>query len=68
MDKLIFPISLVTFIAFFYVVAVGFNFPYPIVAGLFGILPVALIWMVYKVLKDGEHSGKTFEKHFYEFE
>jgi|TARA_R100000027_G_scaffold4508_1_gene3763 hypothetical protein len=46
------------------VVAVGFNFPYPLVAGLFGILPFTILWMVYKILKDGEHSGKTFEKHF----
>jgi|AntRauTorcE11897_2_1112592.scaffolds.fasta_scaffold157455_1 hypothetical protein len=68
MDKLIFPISLVSFVAFFYVIAAAFNFPYPLVAGLFGILPFAILWMVYKVLKDGEHSGKTFEKHFYEFE
>jgi lipopolysaccharide export LptBFGC system permease protein LptF len=68
MDKVIFPISLVTFIGFFYVIAVAFNFPYPIIAGLFGILPFFIVWMVYKVLKDGEHSGKTFEKHFYEYE
>ncbi|HET8860294.1 hypothetical protein [Marivirga sp.] len=68
MRKLIFPISLVTFIAFFYLVAAALNFSYPIVAGLFGILPIAIIWMVYKILKDGKHSGKTFEKHFYEFE
>jgi membrane protein implicated in regulation of membrane protease activity len=68
MEKLIFPISLVSFLLFFYVVAAGFNFPYPLMGGLFLILPIATLWMVYKVLRDGEHSGKTFEEDFYEFE
>lgn len=68
MDKLIFPLSLVTFLLFFYIVAIAFNFPYPLIAAIFSISPIAVIWMVYKVLKDGEHTGKTFEKHFYEFE
>ncbi len=67
MKKLIFPISFTTFIALLYVIAAGFNFPYPLVAALFVAFPIALIWMVVKILKDGEHSGKTFEEDFYEY-
>ncbi len=66
MKALIFPISLVTFLLVVYLIAVNYNFPYPFIAALFVILPISLIWMVVKVLKDGEHSGKTFDDHFYE--
>lgn len=67
MEKLIFPLSLVSFIGFFYVIAISLNFPYPLISLLFGLLPFFIIWMVIRVLKDGEHSGKTFEDDFYEF-
>ena len=33
---------------------------------LFGLSPLVVIWMVYRVLKDGEPSEKHFEQHFYE--
>lgn len=67
MNRIIFPLSFTTFLAFVYVIAAAFNFPYPIVVTLFCVLPIAIIWMVIKILKDGEHSGKTFEEYFYEF-
>jgi hypothetical protein len=67
MKPLIFPLSLVSFLLFVYVVAVQYNFPYPFIATLFVVLPISLIWMVVRVLKDGIHSGKTFDDHFYEY-
>ncbi len=67
MRPLIFPISLVTFLLIVYLIAVNFNFPYPFIATLFVVLPIALVWMVIRILKDGKHSGKTFDDHFYEY-
>jgi len=66
MQKLIWPISITTFIAVLYVLSVSLNFPYPFIAILFTVLPLFTIWMVIRILKDGEHSGKTFDEDFYE--
>jgi hypothetical protein len=37
-----------------------------VVITMFLISPFLVIWMVYKVLKDGTPSGKTFSEHFYD--
>ncbi|PTB95678.1 hypothetical protein C9994_10655 [Marivirga lumbricoides] len=67
MRKLFFPLSLTTFLLFFYLIGIVFNFPYPLISFIFGIFPFVLVWMVIKILKDGEHSGKTFDEDFYEY-
>lgn len=33
---------------------------------MFSVSPFLVIWMVYKVLKNGKPSSKTFEDQFYE--
>ena len=33
---------------------------------LFFVSPSPVIWMVYRILKDGKHSDKTWEDYFYE--
>jgi len=66
MKKLIWPISVTSFIAFLYLISIALNFPYPFISILFGALPLFTIWMVIRILKDGRHSGKTFDEDFYE--
>jgi hypothetical protein len=35
---------------------------------LFGISPLLVIWLVYRVLRNGEASAYTFSERFYEDE
>lgn len=37
-----------------------------LILGLFLISPFIMIWMVYKVLKQGKATDKTWEDYFYE--
>lgn len=66
MRKLIWPISFTSFLLTLYILSIAFGFPYPLVTFFFVTLPVFTIWMVIRILKDGHHSGKTFDDDFYE--
>jgi hypothetical protein len=68
MERIIWPISITSFLVLFYLIAVFFNFPYPLISLLFGASPIFIIWMVIRVLKDGKHSGKTWDDGFYEID
>jgi hypothetical protein len=43
-----------------------FGIAYALVAFLLLMAPALLLWMVYRTLKDGVSSKKTFESHWYE--
>lgn len=43
-----------------------FGVAYSLIAFLLLIAPAILLWMVYRTLKDGVSSKKTFESHWYE--
>ena len=43
-----------------------FGVAYALVAFLLLIGPILLLWMVYRTLRDGVSSKKTFDAHWYE--
>jgi 5-bromo-4-chloroindolyl phosphate hydrolysis protein len=61
-----FPIGLVTFYLFAYTLLASFGFSYKLIFSMLIISPVLVIWMVIRVLKSPQYSGKTFNDHFYE--
>jgi hypothetical protein len=66
MNKLRFPIIAVTLFMLIYntlpFLGTGDNW----IIALFIISPFPVIWMAYRILKDGTPSGKTWDDHFYE--
>jgi membrane protein implicated in regulation of membrane protease activity len=66
MQNIRFPIWLTTIVLFIYVASVAMGFPFPIIFALFLLGNGLLIWMVYRVLRFGQPSEKTFEEAFYE--
>jgi hypothetical protein len=60
------PIGLVTSYLFAYVLLASFDFSYTLIFSMFVISPLLVIWMVIRVLKSPQCSGKTFNDHFYE--
>ncbi len=66
MEKIRIPIFLVTVFMFTVNIIPFLGVAYSIVATLLLFAPFAVIWMVYKTLKDGIPSKKTFETHWYE--
>jgi membrane protein implicated in regulation of membrane protease activity len=66
MEKIKTPILLATLYLLIYTL-VSFIPGLPALAVLlFSLSPIVVIWMVYRVLKDGEPSQYTFEEVFYE--
>lgn len=61
-----FPVALVTLFAFFYQATPYFGFSDTAIMLMFCISPFLFIWMVYRVLRDGKPSEKTWDEHFYE--
>jgi len=61
-----FPIGLVTLYLCAYVLLASFGFSYRLIFSMFVISPLLVIWMVFRVLKSTQYSGKTFNDHFYE--
>ena len=66
MEKIKWPVTLVTAYLLFYLLApyLGFNDGIVILMYLFA--PVAVIWMVIKILRQGIPSRRSFEDYFYE--
>lgn len=66
MEKLKVPVIFVSILVLIYAVSpqIGFSDTAVILFSL--LLPVPVIWMVYRILKDGTPSSKTWEEHFYE--
>jgi hypothetical protein len=66
MEKIKFPVLLTTCLFIIYVLSIQIDALYLFGATLFIALHFFLIWMVFRVLKDGQPSPKTFENQFYE--
>lgn len=66
MKKIKWPIIIVTTFAFFYEFTPYVGLPEDIIIILFIISPIAVIWMAYRILKDGTPSSRTFDEYFYE--
>jgi membrane protein implicated in regulation of membrane protease activity len=66
MEKIIFPLALTSLVLVMYCLACLFLIPFPMVISLFLGLHVLLLWMVYRVLKDGTPSKYTFDEKWYE--
>ena len=66
MKNIHFPIILVTAVLFVYT-AISQLYPHPVwIEAIYMVSPFLLIWMVYRVLKDGVPSTRTLDEHFYE--
>ncbi|MBL0358812.1 MAG: hypothetical protein IPP72_18965 [Chitinophagaceae bacterium] len=66
MKAIKFPILLVTLFAVLYNSLPFFGVNQQLITALFAIAPFATLWMVYRILKDGIPTNKTWENHFYE--
>ena len=66
MNKIKAPITITTIIVLGYAFSTRLEISYSLIFFLFMLANVALIWMVYKILKDGEPSEKSFDEYFYE--
>jgi hypothetical protein len=66
MKQLKVPVIFVSTLVLIYAVSPKLGFSDHAVFLFFLMLPVAVIWMVYRILRDGTPSAKTWEEHFYE--
>lgn len=66
MKQLKAPVFFVSILVLIYAVSpqIGFSDSAVILFSL--LLPVPVIWMVYRILKEGTPTTKTWEEHFYE--
>lgn len=60
------PVCLVTICLILYTALHSSGAPLSVLMPMFVLSPFLVIWMVYRVLKDGEPSGKTFDEAFYD--
>lgn len=60
------PVLLVTFFAFAYQATPYMGLNENVIIALFLFSPIAVIWMVYRVLRDGRPSPHTWEDRFYD--
>lgn len=68
MEKIKKPIALTTIYLFVYAFTCHFSSTTQIAILLFSLSPLPIIWMVLRVLKDGEASKLEFTERFYEDE
>jgi len=66
MGKIKFPVVTVTFFVVIYNALPFFGVSDSMILALFSISPFPVIWMVYRILKDGTPTNKTWEDYFYE--
>ncbi|MEM1408913.1 MAG: hypothetical protein AAGG59_19170 [Bacteroidota bacterium] len=66
MNKIKVPVTATTLFLIFYTITPYVGLPYPFVFASFVTINVLTIWMVIRVLKDGEPSGKTFNEQWYD--
>jgi hypothetical protein len=66
MEKLKRPVFIVSALVLMYAVSPQMGFNDNAVVLFFLLLPLPVIWMVYRILKDGTPSSRTWEDQFYE--
>ena len=66
MKQLKVPVIFVSTLVLIYALSPALGFSDNVVLIFFLLLPVAVIWMVYRILKDGTPTEKTWEEYFYE--
>lgn len=66
MEKIKWPVIIVTAYAFFYQFTPAIGFSDQVIMTLFMVSPIPVLWMVYKILKNGIPSQRTFDEYFYE--
>lgn len=66
MEKIKLPIIFTTVYLFIFVVISTFDALLALTFLLVSLSPIPIIWMVYRVLRDGTPSSHTFEERFYE--
>lgn len=66
MKQLKVPVLFVSTLVFIYAISPGLGFSDNVVFLFFLLLPIAVIWMAYRILKDGTPTTKIWEEHFYE--
>lgn len=66
MKRIIAPLFITTLYLIIYVVSAELDTTTRFTLFLFSLSPVPVIWMVYKVLRDGQPSPYTFSERFYE--
>lgn len=66
MKKIKVPITITTLFLTFYTISPYMGLPYPFIFASFVTVNVLTIWMVIRILKDGEASKKTFNEQWYD--
>jgi Co/Zn/Cd efflux system component len=66
MQKIKWPIIIVSAYLIFYQSAGFLDFSVNIIIAVYILSSVLLLWMVYKILKDGVPSGRKFDEYFYD--
>ena len=66
MKQLRIPVFFVSALVLLYAVSPQLGFSDDAVVLFFLLLPLSVIWMVVRILKDGTPSSKTWDEHFYE--
>jgi hypothetical protein len=66
MQKIKWPVITVTSFAFFYQLTPYVGFSDKTIIAMFIVSPFAVTWMIYKILKNGIPSQRTFDEYFYE--
>jgi hypothetical protein len=66
MEKIKAPILIATIYLFVYAITAQFETNIQLTIMLFSLSPLPVIWMVWRVLRDGTPSQFTFQERFYE--
>ena len=66
MTKIKAPIVISTILLIVYSFSTQLDISYSIIFTLFIAANAVFLWMVYKILKDGKSSEKSFDEYFYE--
>ncbi|MBC7887406.1 MAG: hypothetical protein H7Z13_05910 [Ferruginibacter sp.] len=66
MEKIKWPVIIVTAYAFFYQLTPYIGFSDIAIMTMFMTSPIPVIWMAYKILKTGKSSQRSFDVYFYE--
>lgn len=66
MESVKYPVLVATAFVIFFNLTPFLGIPYSIIAVLFVCSPFVTFWMVYKVLREGVPSEKTFDNFWYE--
>jgi hypothetical protein len=66
MKSVWFPISFTSIYLVVYTILAYLSVLQDVVVIMFVLSPFLVIWMVYRVLKDGKPSGRSFSEYFYD--